>query len=132
MLSAYSQIPLPEELQLYTMFRLGEELYCFNTLPFGLAISSHVFTMYFALHLQIAKAKFLATLVPECVKKEERDKQEALADRISYYLTDQDETKRRIALRQLKVTRPKEGQSLRVANKWTENQGLPKAVREEL
>lgn len=73
MISAYSQIPLPEELQHYTMFRLGKNLYCFTTLPFGLAISSHVFTTYFALHLQIAKARFLSTLVPECVKRDERD-----------------------------------------------------------
>jgi hypothetical protein len=68
MLNAYAQIPLPKELQPYTMFRLGDTVYHFVTLPFGLSVSSHIFTIYFTIHLEAAKAKFLSQLVPQCVK----------------------------------------------------------------
>jgi hypothetical protein len=40
-------------------------------LPFGLSISSHVFTTYFAIHLEIAKGRYLSTLIPKCVQDKE-------------------------------------------------------------
>lgn len=59
MLNAYAQIPLPRELRPFTMFRVDQKIYRFKTLPFGLSVSSHVFTIYLAIHLFSAKGRFL-------------------------------------------------------------------------
>jgi hypothetical protein len=128
MISAYSQIPLPEELQLYTMFRMGEQIYCFTTLPFGMSISSHVFTTYLAIHLQMAKARYLSTLVPGCVKRIERDTESAVSERISHYLKSQDETDRKIAWQHLENTRPKLKEGEKHFKLDSENQRLPRKV----
>lgn len=108
MISAYSQIPLPEELQGFTTFRLGEDLYCFTTLPFGLAISAHVFTIYFTIHLQIAKARFLARFLPGCVRREERDGQGGVSERVNSYLSSEKISQNVIAWEHLLNARPKE------------------------
>lgn len=68
MLNAYSQIPLPEELKQFTRFKVGGVVYQYRRLPFGLSISTHVFTMYMGIHMEIAKGRFLSTLLPECVR----------------------------------------------------------------
>lgn len=43
MLNAFAQIELPTELRNYTSFRMGDRLFRYKRLPFGLSVSTHVF-----------------------------------------------------------------------------------------
>lgn len=128
MISAYSQIPLPEELQGFTSFRLGEDIYCFTTLPFGLAISGHVFTLYFTIHLQIAKARFLARFLPDCVRREERDEQSGVTERINNYLSSEKDSQNLIAWRHLLNARPKKDSGI-VNIQQANIKNLPQSVQ---
>jgi hypothetical protein len=49
MLNAYSQIWLPEELSRFTLFKIGKRIYRYKRLPFGMSISTHVFTTYLSI-----------------------------------------------------------------------------------
>ena len=64
MLNAYSQLPLPVELQPYTAFKVNNFVYVHERVPFGLSVASHIFTHYLAIHCEVAKGRFLSSLVP--------------------------------------------------------------------
>lgn len=46
-------------------------------MPFGLCISSHVFSLYMVTHMEIAKGRFLSGLIPRCVSDELPNKPES-------------------------------------------------------
>lgn len=42
-------------------------MFRYKRLPFGLRVSTHVFSLYMVIHLEVAKGRFLTSLIPKCV-----------------------------------------------------------------
>ncbi len=88
-----------------------------------------MFTTYFTIHLQIAKARFLTRFIPECVKRFERDHQADITERVNCYVSSENEARNLISWRHLKDagTKTRSGQRLRIEQARSEH--LPQKVK---